>query len=59
MNDLDKFGSLSTGLAYLIPDCRHIPYAEFKQKEGWTSDEDTDGGYPIGLRNDQLGWGSE
>ncbi|AEO57615.1 hypothetical protein MYCTH_101870 [Thermothelomyces thermophilus ATCC 42464] len=37
----------------------HIPYAEFKQKEGWTSGEDTDGGYAVGLLDAQLGWGSE
>ncbi|KAL2164596.1 hypothetical protein VTH06DRAFT_3813 [Thermothelomyces fergusii] len=37
----------------------HIPYSEFKQKEGWTSDEDTDGGYPLGLPDTQTGWGDE
>ncbi|KAL2143364.1 hypothetical protein VTI28DRAFT_10543 [Corynascus sepedonium] len=27
----------------------HVPYADFKQKEGWTSGEDTDGGSAVGL----------
>ncbi|KAK4157964.1 hypothetical protein C8A00DRAFT_29034 [Chaetomidium leptoderma] len=29
----------------------HVPYSDFKQKEkeGWTSGEDTDGGNPVGL----------
>lgn len=39
--------------------CRHIPYSDFKEKDGWTSDEDTDGGDPAGVPNTVMGWGSE
>ncbi|KAK4106876.1 hypothetical protein N658DRAFT_414096 [Parathielavia hyrcaniae] len=28
----------------------HVPYSELKEKDGWTSNEDTDGGEPVGLR---------
>jgi hypothetical protein len=28
--------------------CRHVPYSDFREKEGWTSGgEDSDGGYAV------------
>jgi hypothetical protein len=39
--------------------CRHIPYSDFKEKDGWTSGENTDGGEPVGLPAVPEGWGSE
>ncbi|EAQ89170.1 hypothetical protein CHGG_05789 [Chaetomium globosum CBS 148.51] len=36
----------------------HIPYADFAEKDGWTSGEDTDGGEPAGLPPLPVGWGS-
>lgn len=38
--------------------CSHIPYADFAEKDGWTSGEDTDGGEPAGLPPLPVGWGS-
>ncbi|KAK4123872.1 hypothetical protein N657DRAFT_690525 [Parathielavia appendiculata] len=40
---------------------RHVPYSELKEKDGWTSNEDTDGGEPVGLtRGVHVGyWASE
>ena len=36
--------------------CRHVPYSDFKEKEGWTSGEDTDGGDAVGVSGDTGGW---
>ena len=38
---------------------RHVPYSDFKEKDGWTSGEDTDGGEPAGMPAVPVGWGSE
>ncbi len=43
--------------------CSHVPYAELKEKDGWTSGEDTDGGEPVRLVDTRAdtgkGWDSE
>jgi hypothetical protein len=42
---------------------RHVPYSDFvgKEKDGWTSGEDTDGGEPVPLLDTaaRTGWASE
>ena len=51
------------GYSLIWCSCSHVPDSDLKEKDGWTSGEDTDGGDPVRLvatgTDTGTGWVSE